>query len=70
MWWAGKIRRDIEARSIDFEYRQIDEREIADHIHQRMASSGTDTHHYLLPVVEASGRVQVRPELEWVVEQL
>lgn len=68
--WTNKMRRDLSAQGIDFEYRQIDERIIADNIHQRMRSSGIDTRHYLLPVVEVNGSIQIRPELDWVLSNL
>lgn len=68
--WTSKIREDLAAQGIDFEYRQIDEKIIANNIHQRMRSSGIDTRHYLLPVVEASGNIEIRPDLDWVLSNL
>jgi glutaredoxin len=68
--WTKKIRKDLTAKGIDFEYRQIDEKIVADNIHQRMKSSGIDTGYYLLPVVEVNGNIQARPEFDWVLSNL
>jgi glutaredoxin len=68
--WTNKMRKHLAVQGIDFEYRQIDESVVANHIHQRMNSSGIDTRHYLLPVVEVNGNIQIRPELDWVLSNL
>jgi glutaredoxin len=68
--WTNRMRKSLAAQGIDFEYRQIDEKIVADNIHQRMGSAGIDTGYYFLPVVEVNGNIQARPELDWVLSNL
>lgn len=64
--WTSQMRKNLTAQGIEFKYRKIDDSVVANHIHQRMNSSGIDTRYYLLPVVEVNGNIQVRPETNWV----
>ncbi|PYC23363.1 hypothetical protein DMO17_11950 [Aquipseudomonas alcaligenes] len=46
---------------VRFEYLNIDDPAVADGLHARMTAQGIDTRHYLLPVVDLSDEISVRP---------
>lgn len=47
---------------VRYEYLNIDDQAVADGLHARMTAQGIDTRHYLLPVVDLSDVISVRPD--------
>jgi len=60
--------RDLEIAGIEVMYKIVDNREVADEYHPRMAKAGLDTRNYGLPVVEVNGQIFIRPELNKILE--
>lgn len=59
--YTSRMRAALSERGVPFEYRVVDDPEIADILHSRMRLADMNTRHYLLPVVEISGALLVRP---------
>jgi glutaredoxin len=65
--WTSRMRTQLENAGIAFDYRIVDDRQVADDLHAKMESLGMDTRSYYLPVVEVSGRIFIRPDMDTVV---
>ena len=64
---TSKLRRYLAERGIPFAYRVVDDKPVADDLHERMNRAGISTRRYNLPVVDVSGVLSVRPEPDGVV---
>jgi len=62
-----KMRRSLEANSLNYRYFIVDEQSVAQNLHQRMNDSGLNTRRYNLPVVDVSGDLMIRPEPSQVI---
>ena len=60
------MRRQLERQNIPHQYYIVDDQRIADRLHAQMQASGLNTRRYLLPVVDVSGEMMVRPSVETV----
>lgn len=65
--YTSQLRRYLTERGIPYEYRVVDDRSVADPLHERMERAGISTRRYNLPVVDVSGVLSVRPEPDGVV---
>jgi|SRR5690554_7225661 len=64
--WTNQMRKQLAQEGIRFGYQVVDDRSVADGLHQKMESVGLSTRRYNLPVVEVNGKVLIRPDLETV----
>jgi hypothetical protein len=65
-----RMLKDLRAQSIRYEYHRVDDKAVADTLHERMNSAGISTRRYNLPVVDVSGHIEVRPSSKQVVKRL
>ena len=54
--------KDLKKAGISYHYFSVDDRQVAEVLHQRMQGQGLDTSHYLLPVVDLNNSISVRPD--------
>lgn len=54
---------------IKFEYFSVDDKAVAASLHSRMESVGLDTRYYLLPVVDVSNSISIRPENKTLIDR-
>lgn len=66
--YTSKLRRYLTERGVPFHYRVVDEKLVADDLHERMNRAGISTRRYNLPVVDVSGTLSIRPEPVSVVQ--
>jgi hypothetical protein len=57
-----RMLRELAGLGVPFDYQQIDDRAVADPLHERMQRAGISTARYMLPVVDVSGRLLVSPK--------
>lgn len=62
------MRKDLESRGIEYNYRKIDDAAVADNLHRKMESLGISTRQYNLPVVEVNARILIRPDVSVVMD--
>lgn len=56
----------LKQAGMEYRFYSVDDRKVSDSLHARMQQKGLDTSHYLLPVVEVSGHMSIRPEFAQV----
>lgn len=59
---------DLEKAGIPYEYQIVDEKIVANQLHNRMEKSGIDTRRYNLPVVDVSNKISIRPKSSSIIE--
>lgn len=65
--YTSKLRRYLTESGVPFQYRVVDQKPVADDLHERMNRAGISTRRYNLPVVDVSGELLIRPEPASVV---
>lgn len=60
--YTTRMREALRGAGIPFDYRIVDQRDVADRLHQRMNQAGLETRRYGLPVVEVTGQMWERPD--------
>ena len=66
--YTRRIKAGLAQARLPFESQSVDDREVAALLHARMQAAGIDVRRYNLPVVDVSGEISVRPDLDDVVE--
>lgn len=67
--YTQKMRRQLERAGISYRYKDIDDQQIADGLHNKMRSAGVNTRRYNLPVVEVNAYILVRPDIGDVIDR-
>jgi hypothetical protein len=52
---------DLGRSGVPYVYKRVDDRAVADELHERMQASGLDTSRYGLPVVDVNAEIDIRP---------
>lgn len=60
--------KDLKKAGIPFEYKSVDDRAVADLLHDRMSKFGIDTRRYNLPVVDVSNNITIRPPTDSIIK--
>lgn len=61
--------RALDAAGIKFEYKNIDDRAVADSLHKRMEAMGHNTRSYVLPVVDLNNSIFIHPDVNDLVKR-
>jgi len=67
--WTSFMRKQLVRSGIPFEYRIVDDWQVAEPLQERMAAAGLDVRRYSLPVVDVSGLISIRPEPQEVISE-
>lgn len=62
---TSKMRKKLDRAGLDYVYQSIDQREVADNLHQMMRADGLSTRRYELPVVIWNDQIRVNPSVKW-----
>lgn len=54
--------KELNQAGIKFEYKNVEDKSVANVLHSRMRSMKLDTSHYLLPVVDLNNSISIRPD--------
>ena len=65
--WSQEYLRDLKSEGLKVIYKNIDQKGINGELHPRMEKAGLDTRRYNLPVIDVSGQMFIRPELDIVL---
>lgn len=66
--YTTRMRDALRGAGIPFDYRIVDQPDVADRLHMRMNQAGLQTRRYGLPVVEVSGQMWERPDAVEVMD--
>lgn len=66
--FTQQLLKSLRGEKITYHYFIVDDKQVADRLHQRMTASGISTRRYNLPVVDVNGKIYVRPTLEKVLD--
>lgn len=66
--WTQKFIRELDARSVDYIFESVDNREVCDELHPRMREAGLNTKRYNLPVIDVNAHMFIRPEVDDVLD--
>ncbi len=59
---------NLKQENINYRYFIVDEKTVANSLHQRMEQAGISTRRYNLPVVDVNASISVRPDFQRVAE--
>lgn len=59
--------KQLKNSGVDYHYFKVDNQKVADSLHEHMRSSGISTRRYNLPVIDVSGKISVRPNLNEIL---
>jgi hypothetical protein len=66
--WTQKYRKELGDMNIFYIYKSVDDKNVADELHQRMEKAGLDTSYYNLPVIDVNANILIRPEMKKVLD--
>jgi len=66
--FTQKTLQDLKKAGVPYKYEIVDEKSVADLLHNHMRQSGIDTRKYNLPVVDVSNHLSVRPKISDIIE--
>jgi hypothetical protein len=67
--YTQRMLKDLGDSGIVPKYFKVDDKRVADTLHERMRESGIATQRYNLPVVDVNGEIFVRPALKQVLDK-
>lgn len=66
--YTRRMRSQLDSAGIHYSYKTIDDRQVADSLHEKMRSAGVSTRRYKLPVVEVNAYILIRPGIDEVID--
>lgn len=66
--YTQKTLRELLQADIPFDYRIVDDKQVASELHKRMEISGIDTRLYNLPVIDVNNQIAIRPSTEEIID--
>jgi hypothetical protein len=66
---TSRMLADLNRSGIPYEYKRVDEPQVADELHPRMEAAGLDVRRYGLPVVDVNAEMIIRPDPNTVAQK-
>lgn len=67
--FTKRMIKNLKQENVNYRYFIIDQKTVANSLHQRMEQAGISTRRYNLPVVDVNGSLTVRPDFKQVAQQ-
>jgi glutaredoxin len=68
--FTKRMVKNLQHSQVNYRYFNVDDKIVADQLHNRMEQAGIPTKRYNLPVVDVNGDLSVRPQYSQVQKQL